>query len=220
VDYGDIKGARLLSQADPQGYEELGNIDVSAYAIGVAYARQITNKFSIGGQIQVVSQHLGETELQTGMVQNRVTKPTLNFGVKFYPGFKSFRFGMAIRNFSTGATYEEISAQLPLIFKFGAGMDMLDLFAPGHSSKTSFLVSTEFLHPNNFTERVNIGGEFRLAGLLAIRSGYEFNRDLAGLNAGFGITPEIGGNQFELNYSYSAIDVFDGVNRFSLVASF
>jgi len=220
VDYGDIAGAQLLSESDPQGFRETGNIDVGALAVGIGYARQISNQFSMGGEIQMVQQNLGSSDLASGTVDNVVTKPTLNFGIKFFPGFKSFRFAMSIRNFSSAATYEEVSAQLPLIFQVGLGMDLFDVFAPSRTGNNSLMLSTEFLHPNNYTERVNIGGEYLFSDLIAVRGGYEFNRDIAGLSAGFGLTPTLGNNRFELNYSYSAFDVFDGVNRFSLVAFF
>ncbi len=220
VDYGDIQGAELLSQADPTGYRKTGNVNVNALAVGVGFARQISTQFAMGGEIQLVRQNLGSSELASGATDNIVTKPTLNFGIKFFPGYKSFRFAMSIRNFSSAATYEEISAQLPLIFQVGVGVDLFDVLAPGLTNNNSLMLSTEFLHPNNYTERVNIGGEYLFSGLIALRGGYEFNRDIAGLSAGFGLTPTLGGNRFELNYSYSAFDVFDGVNRFSLVASF
>ncbi len=220
VDYGDIQGAELLSEADPQGYRETGNVEFSAYAVGLSYARQISSQFSMGGQIQYVGQNIGKTELAAGTTENAINKLTLNFGVKYFPGFKSFRFAMSIRNFSSAATYEEISAQLPLLFRVGAGIDVLDIVMPSHSPNNTFLVSAEFLHPNDYTERVNVGGEYKLAGLFALRGGYEFNRDLSGLSAGFGVTPQIGNYGAELNYSYSAFDVFDGVSRFSLVVNF
>jgi hypothetical protein len=219
VDYGDITGATLLSETDPKGYRELGNIDVGAYAFGLAYARQISDQFSIGGQIQYVNQKLGETELLTNLTENSLSKLAFSFGVKYLTGYKKFRFAMAIRNFATSAEYEEVSAQLPLVFTVGAGIDVLEFVAPGHSGE-SFIFSAEFLHPNNYTERVNIGGEYKIFGLIALRSGYEFNRDLGGLSAGFGLFTNLNGNKLELNYSYSDFDVFDAVNRFSINVSF
>lgn len=219
VDYGDITGATLLSETDPKGYRELGNIDVGAYAFGLAYARQISDQFSMGGQVQYVNQKLGETELLGGLSQNSLSKLAFSFGVRYMTGFKKFRFAMAIRNFSTSAKYEEVSAQLPFVFSVGTGLDVLDLFAPGHLGE-SFILSAEFLHPNNYTERVNVGGEYKLFGLIALRSGYEFNRDLGGLNAGFGLFTNLSGNRVEINYSYSDFDVFDAVNRFSFNVAF
>jgi hypothetical protein len=221
VDYGDIQGAELLSQSDPEGYRETALLNPGAYAFGLGYARQISDRFSMGGQLQYVTQSLGETELRSGMTENRVSKLTGNFGVKFFPGFESFRFAMSIRNFSTQAKYEEVGAQLPLTFAVGVGMDILDVIRPDHSDGTSFLISSEFLHPNNYTERVNIGGEYTLiGGLIALRGGYQFNRDVQGLSGGFGLAPELGGTEARIDYSYTDMAVFSGVNRFSLGISF
>ena len=94
-------------------------VNFGAYAFGLAYARQISNLFSIGGMVQYVGQNLGETELATSTVENSMKKVTANFGVKYLTDFKKFRFAMSIRNFSTAAKYEEVNAQLPLVFMIG-----------------------------------------------------------------------------------------------------
>jgi hypothetical protein len=220
VDYGEIQGARLLSQADPQGYELTENVDVSSFAFGLGYGKQISDKFSIGGLIQIAGQKLGNSELVQGTVDNNVSTWILNFGIKYYPITDSdFRFAMAIRNFSQNIKYEEVSAQLPMSFMFGVAWDVMELFSTGNRNH-AFLLSTEFLHPNDYTERINLGGEYNLAGLIAIRGGYEFNRDVASWSTGIGLTPSVGNKKLEVNYSYSNFDVFDGVNRFSLVVSF
>ena len=221
VDYGEVQGAQLLSQSDPQGYRKTGILSAGAYAFGITYARKISPQFSMGGQIQYASQTLGRSEVESGMVTNEEANLIGNFGVKFYPGFRSFRFAMSIRNFSTKATYEEVDTQLPLIFQVGAGIDVLDLIVPDHSEGTSFLISSEFIHPNNYTERVNVGGEYTtLDGIISMRAGYQFNRDLQGVSGGFGISPTISGTQVNINYSYTDIAFFSGVNRFSLGTTF
>ncbi|MEJ2050832.1 MAG: PorV/PorQ family protein, partial [Calditrichota bacterium] len=61
VDYGNMTQTQLLSSADPQGYQEVGPMNIGAYAIGISYARQVSNQFSMGGQIQYVGQTLGTT---------------------------------------------------------------------------------------------------------------------------------------------------------------
>jgi hypothetical protein len=220
VDYGEIQGARLLSQADPRGYELTGNVDVGSYAFGLGYARKISDQFSIGGLIQYAGQNLGQSELALETVDNKVNTFVLNFGVKYYPvNTSSFRFAMAIRNFSSNIKYEEVSAQLPMVFMVGAAWNVMELFTTDQGNH-SFMISTEFLHPNDYTERVNIGGEYSLGGLIALRGGYEFNRDLTGLSAGVGFGPVISGKKLEINYSYSDFDVFDAVNRFSIIFAF
>jgi len=220
VDYGEIQGAQLLSQADPRGYELTGNVDVGSYAFGLGYARRISDQFSLGGLIQLAGQNLGQSQLTYGTVDNKVNTFVLNFGIKYFPVTNSsFRFAMAIRNFSSNIKYEEVSVQLPMVFMVGAAWDVVELFSTDQRNH-SFIISSEFLHPNDYTERVNIGGEYSLGGLIALRAGYEFNRDLTGLSAGIGFGPVISGKKLEINYSYSDFDVFDAVNRFSLIFSF
>lgn len=220
VDYGDIIWTSLAeSPSDAKGYKEHGMIDnVGAYAFGLSYGRRITNVFSIGGNVRYVGQQLGESFLETGQKKNSESQVAFDLGVKFYPGFKSFRFAMSIRNFGPSIKYEEITAQLPLTFAIGVAMNMMDLInLPGHSQDNSLLLSAEFVHPNNYSERLNVGLEYKLLKILALRGGYQSNTDLAGFSGGIGITPpEVGGAKLEFGYSYSVLDIFDGINRFSL----
>ncbi len=224
VDYGDIPRTELLSGIDPKGYKETGSIEnVGAFAFGLGYARQISTQFAIGGQAQYVGQQLGTSTVvgEEGVKNNEVSKLSYNFGVLFYPGFRSLRLGMSIRNFSSTAKYEEVTAELPLIFNTGIAMDVMDLINPEHDPGNALLVSTEFAHPNNYTERVNFGLEYKLMGLAYASCGYQFNRDVGGLTFGIGATPSIGGKSLRISYSYSDPGDFGGmVNRFSAGFSF
>ena len=60
VNYGDFYGTRVKSNLDV-GYDDTGIFSVSALAVGVGYAKQLTDRFSIGGQIRWVRQDLGES---------------------------------------------------------------------------------------------------------------------------------------------------------------
>lgn len=225
VDYGDIYGTSLLSSSaaadDNLGYTDNGLIDnVGSYAIGLAYSRFISSQFLMGGSVRLVSQQLGESVLSTGAKTNETQKMAFDFGLKYYPGFKSFRFGMSIRNFGTSVKYEEITSQLPLVFAIGAAIDLMDFISPDDSESHSLLLSSEFSHPNNYTERVNVGLGYTLMNLIKVSAGYQSNLDFGGLSAGFGITPTISDKQVEISYSFSQFDVFENVNRFAIQLSF
>jgi hypothetical protein len=135
-DYGDIYGTRYDSVAS-SGYVDIGLLDVSAFCAGVAYAREFTDKFTIGGQIKYVSQHLDESEFMIltnnnadttfETRENEMSTLSYDFGLLFYPGFKSFAFGMSVRNFSPRVTYERIGFELPLTFALGVGMDNIPI---------------------------------------------------------------------------------------------
>ncbi|MBD3291157.1 PorV/PorQ family protein, partial [candidate division KSB1 bacterium] len=155
VDYGTIYGTSLVPLAEqslyPRGYIDNGTVsNVGAYSAGISYALAVSTKFLIGGNIRLVGQNLGQNYFPNGeVIDNNATKLVFDAGVKYYTGFKSFRFGMAIRNFSSNLKREEISEQLPLLFTMGAAMDIFDVVAPSYSEDNSLTLAIDFQHPNN-----------------------------------------------------------------------
>lgn len=225
VDYGTIYGTNLLSGGEkelyPQGYKDLGKMDnVGAFACGLTYGRAISTQFRIGGDMRIVGQNLGQSQLETGLKDNNAVKLVFDAGVKYNTGFRSFRFGMSIRNFSSNVKREEIDEQLPLLFTMGMAIDLLDVVAPTFSQNNSLNLAVDFLHPNNYSERVNYGLEFLLFDHFALRGGYQTNQDLASWSAGIGLNYDVGKNNLRFDYSYSDFDLFSGVNRLSLGVAF
>ncbi|MBN2103538.1 PorV/PorQ family protein [bacterium] len=223
VDYGDIIGTRLLPydqySVDSKGYEETGMVDnVGAYSVGLSYARRISQKFLMGGTMKYVGQGLGRVVTPDSSKEDfGENKLAFDMGVKYYTGLKGFRFGMSIRNFATHVKYEEITTQLPLTFAVGAAIDVMEFFRSDESEGDDLLLTAEFIHPNNYTERVLVGLEYSIMNMLAIRGGYISNHDVLGFNAGIGLTPEISGKKIVVDYSYSSsISYFDDISRFSI----
>jgi len=215
-DYGEIIGTQVASSAS--GFEETGNVDVSAYAFGVSYARGLSDKFSVGGQIKYASQHLGESTFSDGeTVTNKVGGLAYDFGTIFYPGFKSFRLGMSVRNFSQQFKYAEEGFQLPLTFRIGFAMDMLDLLG---DHENSLVLALDAIHPRDYTERIHVGGEFWWRNLLALRAGYKTNYDEQSFSLGFGFQQSFGATKLKIDYSYSAMERFSYINRFTFGAAF
>ncbi len=219
VSYGTLYGTSL----DPNSGSTLGYIDngtlsnVSAYSFGVSYAKAVSTQFAIGGNFRIAGQNLGENRFMDGTdVKNNATKLVFDVGVKYYTGFKNFRFGMAIRNFSSNIVREAIYEQLPLTFTVGTAIDLMDFINPSHSPDDGLTFAADFLHSNNYSERFNIGAEYRLLGVLALRGGYQTNRDIASWSLGVGLNKTIDGNEIGVNYSYSKMDVFKNINRLSV----
>ncbi len=218
ADYGgDLIGTRVAST--DAGYEKTGDIDVGAYAVGLSYARAMTDKFSVGGQVKYAAQHLGSSLLQAGgdEVENKVSGFAFDFGTIFYPGFQSLRIGMSVNNFSGQFKYEEEAFQLPLTFRIGAAIDILD-FMGEHGNP--LLIAIDALHPRDYTERIHIGGEYWYNNMIALRAGYKFNYDEEGFSAGIGFQQTIAKIGIKLDYAYSDLGLFDSVSRFSFGISF
>jgi hypothetical protein len=219
-DYGEFYATRVDAAAE-EGFVEIeGGIDVSAFCAGIAYAREFTDKFTVGLQAKWVTQHLGESfftavteEEDTVEVgrDNNLATPCFDFGLLFYPGFKSFAFGMSVRNFSPAVTYERIAFELPLTFALGVGMNILDLF--GDYPDYSCNIAADMIHPRDWDEQYHVGAELSYKDMIFLRGGYKFNYFAEGLNAGVGIN--VGG--VKIDYSYSEFDLpgVDMINRLS-----
>ncbi|OGC02988.1 hypothetical protein A2V82_02720 [candidate division KSB1 bacterium RBG_16_48_16] len=223
ADYGnDIIGTVFAT--NEKGYEKTGMVDVGAYAVGLSYAKSLTDKFSVGGQVKYAGQNLGSNVLTMvndklgPEVENKVSGFAFDFGTIFYPGFQSLRIGMSVNNFSEQFKYQEEAFQLPLTFKVGAAMDILDVLMGEHNDP--LLISIDALHPRDYTERIHVGGEYWYNGMIALRSGYKFNYDEEGFSAGVGLKQTIAGMNIKLDYAYSDLGIFETVSRFSFGISF
>ena len=226
VDYGTIQGTSLLSSGEqalyPAGYKDNGPIsNLSAYALGVSYAQAITPLFSIGGSVRLAAQHLGENLVAGGVIRkNNAQKLVFDAGVKYHTGFRSFRFGMSMRNFSSDLKREEIDETLPLTFSLGLAIDLFEAITNEPSTVNSLLVGVDFLHQNNYSERANLGVVYTFHEMISLRCGYQTNRDLASWSLGVGVSPTIVGQRIRVDYSYSRFDLFGGVNRFGIGVAF
>jgi len=221
MDYGTFYRTVVdPSLSNWDGYREEGTFTVSEYAIGLGYARRISERFSVGGQVKFVYQNLGTstvydyvgTSFESSREEpNRTTAVAFDLGTVYYFGLKSLRFAMAMQNFS--------NIQTPLTFRLGVGMNIMDLWSesdPDHSLD----ITVDALHPRDFSERLSVGAEYKFAHLLALRMGYKLNYDERDLTFGAGVTPKIGSTQLAIDYSYTRFGVFNAVHNFSLTISF
>ena len=97
-------------------------------------------------------------------------------------------------------------------------MNLFDLI--GGPSNSSLTFELNAIHPRDYTERVHLGGEFLYANMLAIRGGYKTNYDEESFSMGFGIRYNVSGIGLRVDYSYSAMDAFDGISRITIAGSF
>jgi hypothetical protein len=159
------------------------------------------------------------TRDSTWTEENATNTIVYDIGTIFYPGFESLRVGMSIVNFSPAVRYEfeegrTNSFELPLTFKMGAAMDILDLL--GEHQNFSLLVDFELVHPRDYSKRYHFGGELSLMNILKLRAGYKFGYD----EESFGVGAGINTGNIKLDYAYNDFGRFDFVNRVSLGIGF
>ncbi len=223
VNYGDIP--RTIISDSEAGYIQDGTYTPGGVALGLGYAKQFTDKLSIGGQIKYASESLGSSTIrkpnttETQTVDNELSALAFDIGTLYYTGYKDLRLSMSIRNFSQDIEYETESFQMPLTFSIGLAMDVLSVLDVSEMHKLTLAVDA--IHPRDYSERLHFGAEYMFRGMLALRAGYKVNYDEEGLAAGFGLRHDFGGVNFNLDYSYTDMGTYLGnVNRFSLSGSF
>jgi hypothetical protein len=235
VDYGNFIETRVNKSIE-KGYDDIGLFKLNAMAIGIGYAKQLTNQFSVGGQIRWARQDLGNSYIpnesksiplydtlgnQIGYrdsaisAANRVTPLVFDFGTQFKMGIKSLVFGMSVRNFSGDIQYARESFQTPLTFTIGISMNLMDLWGEV-PLKQVLNMSIDASHYRDHPEQLKIGLEYRIMNTLTFRGGYITNSDESGLSYGVGVS-KFG---FAFDYSYTPFGVFDKVQRMTARFSF
>lgn len=224
ADYGDLQ--ETISASNEQGFIDLGTFSPQAWSIGLGYARAITDRFSVGGQVKYANMDLGSSIMEISEVgeitrqDNEEGTTAFDFGVLYKTGFRSLNFAVSARNFAPEVTFEEESFQLPLTLQIGLSMDVLDLTTLGASGMHSLLVSVDAENPRDFAEQIKIGGEYLFSNTLALRAGYVFPTDEQGISLGAGVQQEFAGIGFAADYAYTSFGVFSDVQRIALRLSF
>ena len=228
MDYGTFYGTEISAADDDFfNYVETGEFTIDEYAVGISYARIISNKFYVGATAKYVAQDLFENMIQKGLdpekkVDNKVDVVAFDFGTLYKTGFKSLAFAMSARNFSKDIQFPEQSEKftLPLIFSMGVKMDVLN-FYPSINEKHTLTISIDGQHPRDYSEKLCAGAEYSYMDMIFVRLGYKWNFGTENVAAGFGfkhnLSSKIG---FVINYAYSNMKYFDGVHRFSISGTF
>lgn len=219
VDYGEFNGTIVANNDD--GYIDVGTYKPTAIALGIGYAKALSQKFSVGGNIRFVRQSMGTSVVTLDANGNAVSKEhkaevlSFDFGMLYHTGFKSLDFGMSIRNFSKEIKYIDESFQLPLTFKIGLSMNLIDLTEIDRGMH-SLLLSVDASHPRDYPEQVSFGMEYTFLNTFSIRGGYTFPTDEQEFSAGVGFKQELADVNFSIDYSYTPFGIFDNVHRVSI----
>ncbi len=219
VDYGEFLGTIVAPNDD--GYIDVGTYKPTAMSLGIGYAKKLSEKFMIGGNIKYVRQSLGTAVTGFDLAGGRevdefnVDAAAFDFGILYRTGFKSLNFGMSIRNFSTELRYEEEGFQLPLTFKIGMSINAMDLTTVDPDMH-SLLVAVDASHPRDYPEQVSFGLEYTFMKTFSVRGGYTFPTDEQEFSAGVGFRQHISDFKFAVDYSYTPFGIFSDVHRVSI----
>lgn len=231
VDYGQIIGTRMI---DRLTWEETGDVDVSSSAFGIGAAKRVTDKFQIGVTARYVTEDLAGTNDNTGAyVPEGPSVSTLVFdaGTLYRTGWGSSVISMSIRNFSTKVKHQDESYDLPLIFRIGLAMDVLNL-SPGAGGPHGLIVSVDALHPRDRAEEAILGLEYNLMKMVYVRAASRLGHNYTGsdperpvtvnlASLGAGVRYKLGPTDLSVNYAWANQgSLLGSVNRFDVQVGF
>ena len=219
VDYGEFLGTMRWDNG--QGFVDTETFYPKALAVGFGYAKRLTDKFSVGGQIKMVTESAGRNVIPDGasstglsVVKSALSTTAIDFGTIYSTGFKSLLFGMSVRNFSQEIKYVQEGFQLPFTFRMGLSMNVLDLL-PNPAKAHVMNLAVDLVHPRSHSEYLCIGGEYLFLNTLALRAGFVSGQDETGATYGFGLQ-RFG---LALDYAVTPFGVFDNVQKLTVRVS-
>lgn len=187
-------------------------------AVGVTFARKMTDRFSVGLGIKYIDETLDVLHARNVFI---------DFGTFYWTGFGSSRFAVSVTNFGTNVEpsgtlvlrdgteikqFQDFSP--PTIFRFGFATELVD--NQTHKVTTSIQLN----HLNDNAENFNLGVEYWWDGLLALRGGYRFNVDEESFAVGAGLALPLRLIDLNLDISYSDFGRLGNASRFSASIQF
>ena len=240
VSMGDIQTTRIddpsTTMREDFG-EGLPTYSCSDLALGLTYAYRFTNKFSAGVTAKYAREKISDMNAG-GLV--------FDIGTYYLTGFKTLRIGMAIVNFGTDQQFsgKDLQAQiidtawasnftgtnwaksttpfpLPLEFKLGLAYDFM---LPANMMVTT---SGELIHPNDGSEKLDLGVEYGWNKMVFLRAGYKYDPDdyekkssMDNVSFGLGLSRNFGASRINIDYAYTNLGYLENAHRFSLGIGF
>lgn len=226
VDYGDFQET-IISLDNEQGYIDLGTYSPTSISAGVSYAVPLSSEFMIGANVKYVSVDLGSAVIgfdessESGYTRRKFRANTVayDFGLLYKIGFESLKFAMSVRNFASEVAYDSEDTELPLTFRIGLSMDLIDITSL-NPDMHQFMLAVDANRPRDYYEQLMFGGEYTFMNRFSLRGGYVFPADESNLSFGAGIRQPIGDRHIQVDYSYTAFGIFENVQRLSVQLAF
>jgi len=200
----------------------------SDLAIGVTYARQMTEQFSFGTTIRFVQENLAAVTIQTLL---------FDLGTVYRTGLGSTRLGVVVSNFGPDVAPSGMATLLdgttvtsfqpfspPTVFKFGIA------FEPFQDENHRLTTSVQLNHPNDNAENVRLGAEYAWNDWLILRIGLKrtIGEPLLGIDAksaddysaGLGVRAPLDLTTVAFDYAYTNFNLLGAVHRFSLSVTY
>ena len=203
---------------------------VTDVALAVGYGRQVTPRFSAGGQVNYAQETIWHTSAST---------VTFNVGTLFRVSENGLRIGSSVSNFGTRGgfdgrdlrfTYDDEPDQngdnstlpaerftdsfsVPVLFRVGLGLPV------SLGDMHRMLLVADAVHPNDNAESVSLGAEISHRDLVALRAGWQnlFLRDSeVGITLGAGLRARYEAIEYRVDYAWADHGRLGGTHRLTV----
>ncbi|HOO14987.1 MAG TPA: PorV/PorQ family protein [Candidatus Marinimicrobia bacterium] len=230
LDYGERE--KITTVAEPDGTGEYWEASDLAFSLG--YARNLTDRFSIGGSVKFIQQNIWHVSA-TGFAAD--------LGLLFKTQFNGLQIGASMRNFGSelqltgrdlitqvdldeeaSGNNETIVAYLktdkwpiPLTFTIGVAMPVIN------SNQFVLTLAGDVVRPTDNSQTLNCGAEAIIMKMISLRAGYQAlfrEKTQQGLTAGIGLKLPIQYADFYFDYSYQEFGFFGDLSTMSISIGF
>lgn len=207
---------------------------VSNFALGLGFGRQISDRFSVGVQVNYLHETIWHSSMST---------VAFNAGTVYCLSENGLRIGASLSNFGVPGKYDgrdlrilydsdpntyggngSLPGQLltenfslPVFFRVGLGLPV------NLNRSNRLLLSVDAFHPSDNTESMSLGTEWNFLDVFSLRGGYQnlFLEDSeVGLTLGAGLNYDFGGYAFRFDYGWADHGRLDSTQRFTLGVTF
>jgi long-subunit fatty acid transport protein len=203
-----LSSGEMIERTWDQGtYEGTGRtFGYNGFASSVSYGRYLTDRFSIGFSVKFIAEYVHDYS---------ATGWSADVGTMYNTGYRDFRIAMVITNFGPDMKMIENSYPLPINFKFGGSINLID----GQDHR--MVMSLEGAHPSDNLEKYNAGAEYTFKDWVTLRGGGRINYDADGFTLGGGFRIPFGEDrEMRFDYAFQDFGVLTEVHRFTMVLAF
>lgn len=221
------------TETEPEGTGQ--TFTAGSFAVGLSYARSLTEWFSIGGSFKYINEHIWNSAAMGFGVDIGTLFTTPFPGLKFGAGISNFGTKMKIggddllvqkdisadagNNANVNANLTTESFDLPLILRIGLAYEAFN------TETHQLLVTVDAAHPNDNSESLSFGAEYSLfQRLLSFRGGYRslgYRNSEEEFTLGAGLQYEVsGGLVMRADYAFEKFGRLKDVHSFTLGLAF
>lgn len=223
----DVVPSFLSGSFTPFDTNTSATYDYSDTAINLTWALKFTDRLAMGITGKFINESIDDVS---------ASAYAMDVGAVYHIGYKGARIGARISNLGSDLKFYDIGAPLPLIFSYGASIDLVSNEDQG-MRLTAYADANK---PQDSEQLFFTSGELALKDMFFVRGGYKLNysgvtdskidevskakvdagRSEEGFTLGAGVKLPLSSYKISVDYAYTDFGILDQVHRISVDLGF